>query len=142
MRMRVIVQTRADFDEWIRGQQRGPAQPWTGEVEELTATKFACTNCHVFDDSTKTSFGPNLTHLASRTTFAGGTLDLNRDNLVDWVLDAPSLVPMQSEDCRLPPPATCVGMPSFVDHTPPGGDYPVMTRAEAEEIADYLLAER
>ena len=44
---------------------------------------------------------------------------------------------MQSEDCRLPPPATCVGMPSFTKNTPKG--YPVMTKAEAETLADYLL---
>ena len=33
--------------------------------------------------------GPNLTHLASRTTFASGYFELNRGNLVDWMLDAP-----------------------------------------------------
>ena len=48
---------------------------------------------------------------------------------------------MQSKDCRLPPPATCVGMPSFTKNTPKG-DYPVMTRPQAEQIADYLLAEK
>ena len=86
-------------------------------------------------------YGPNLTHLASRTTFAGGEFELNRKNLVDWILNAPGMIPMQSKDCREPPPATCVGMPSFTKNTPPG-DYPVMTRPQAEQIADYLLAEK
>ena len=90
-------------------QQRGPgaaagARRRSGEL--TSARKFQCTNCHVFDDSsTKPNYGPNLTHLASRTTFAGGVYELNRENLIDWVLDAPSMIPMQSKDCRLPPPA-------------------------------------
>jgi hypothetical protein len=50
------------------------------------------------------------------------------------------MIPMESEGCRLPqaPDVTCVGMPSFTEDTPPGMD--VMTRDEAEEIADYLLS--
>ncbi len=141
MKMRVIVQTKEDFNAWMAGQQQGPAQPWTGEIEELTGATFACTNCHLFNDSSKTAYAPNLTHLASRSTFAGGVFELNRKNLVDWILNAPGMVPMQAKDCRLPPPATCVGMPSYTKDTPKG-DYPVMTRAQAETIADYLLAEK
>jgi len=141
MKMRVIVQTKEDFNAWMAGQQQGPAQPWTGEVEELTGATFACTNCHLFNDSSKAASAPNLTHLASRSTFAGGVFELNRKNLVDWILNAPGMVPMQAKDCRLPPPATCVGMPSYTKDTPKG-DYPVMTRAQAETIADYLLAEK
>jgi cytochrome c oxidase subunit 2 len=141
MRMRVIAQTKADFDAWMKGQQGGPAQPWTGEIEKLTGATFACTNCHVFNDSSQAPYGPNLTHLASRSTFAGGVYQLNRTNLVEWILNAPGRIPMQSKDCREPPPATCVGMPSFTKNTPKG-DYPVMTRPQAEQIADYLLAEK
>ena len=66
--------------------------------------------------------------------------EVNRKNLVNWVLNAPSMVPMQSKDCRLPPPATCVGMPSFTKNTPKG--QPVMTHADAETIVDYLLGEK
>ncbi len=141
MRMRVIAQTKEDFNAWMANQQGGPAQPWTGEIEKLTGATFACTNCHVFDDSSKAPYGPNLTHLASRTVFAGGVYELNRTNLVNWILNAPGMNPMQSKECREPPPATCVGMPSYTKNTPKG-DYPVMTRAQSEQIADYLLAEK
>ncbi|MGZ8764168.1 MAG: cytochrome c oxidase subunit II [Acidimicrobiia bacterium] len=143
MRMRVIAQTREDFNAWMRGQQRGPAQPYTGEIADLTGATFACTNCHVFDDSSKAVYGPNLTHLASRSTFAGGEFELNRKNLVDWILNAPGMIPMQSKTCREPgavPGDGCIGMPSFSKDTPKG--LPVMTRPQAETIADYLLAER
>ena len=36
------------------------------------------------------------------------------------------------------PTTTCVGMPSFTENTPKGD--PVMTRAQAETLADYLLS--
>jgi cytochrome c oxidase subunit II len=140
MRFRVIAQPMAEWKAWLAGQQQGVAQPWSGEIKRLTATKFQCTNCHIFNDSTKTNFGPNLTHLASRTTFAGGTYAVNHKNLVNWVMNAPSMIPMQSKDCRKPPPATCVGMPSFTKNTPKG--LPTMTRAEADTIVTYLLGEK
>jgi len=140
MRFRVIAQPMDEWKAWLADQQRGPAQPLTGEVADLVQKKFQCVNCHIFDDSTKTNFGPNLTHLASRTTFAGGVYEVNRKDLVDWVLDAPSMIPMESKDCRLPPPAACVGMPSFTKNTPKGE--PTMTRPEAETIVSYLLGEK
>ena len=140
MRFRVIAQTQADFDEWLAGQREGPAVPLAdaGKAGELFTTKFNCTNCHKSDDSSIASYGPNLTHLASRTTFASGYYKLTRPKLIQWILNAPGLIPMQSQDCRLPPPATCVGMPSFTENTPKG--QPVMTRQEAETLADYLLS--
>src|SRR4029453_5862446 len=82
-------------------------------------------------------YGPNLTHFASRSTFASGYYELTKPNLIRWILDAPSMIPMQSENCRLPTRPSCVGMPSFTPDPPPG--YPGMTRAEAEALADYLL---
>ena len=88
MRFRVIAKTADDFDAWLAEQQQGPAQPLTverptptatkqepaGEAQDLMINTFGCTNCHMFDDSSKPSYGPNLTHLASRTTFASGVV--------------------------------------------------------------------
>ncbi len=148
MRFRVIAMTNSDFDEWVSEQQQGPVadlttsdgKPLAGAPELIG--KFGCTNCHIFDDSSKASYGPNLTHLASRDVFAGGAYALNRANLVSWLLDAPSMVPMESQDCRKGlgiDGVTCVGMPSFTKNTPKGQD--VMTRSEAQEIADFLLGQ-
>ncbi len=144
MRFRVIAESPSDFDAWLAGQREGPAVKLAdaGEASNLFQKKFQCTNCHTTEDSTLSVYGPNLTHLASRSTFASGYYELTKAKLVEWILDAPSLIPMESEDCRLPgapggPGVTCVGMPSFTKDTPKGA--PVMTRAEAETLADYLL---
>ena len=150
MRFRVIAKEQREFDRWVGEQQQGPAVPFqvgtgaqtqpAGPTQELMSTKFQCTNCHSVGDSKVSSYGPNLTHLASRTTFASGYYELTRDRLVDWVHNAPGLIPMQSKACRDPgEPAAgkCVGMPSFSRDTPAG--QPTMTQQEAEQIADYLL---
>ena len=86
-------------------QQQGPVNPLfesdgttpAGPTQELLVTTFQCTNCHIFDDSSTIAYGPNLTHLASRSTFASGAYALNRQNLIDWVKDAPSMIPMSSQ---------------------------------------------
>jgi cytochrome c oxidase subunit II len=150
MRFRVIAVEQSEFDQWIDEQQRGPAVPFqvgtgaeqqpAGPAQELVATKYQCTNCHTLSDSKVSTYGPNLTHFASRKTFASGYYELTRDRLVEWVYNAPGLIPMESATCRDPgEPAegTCVGMPSFSRNTPAG--QPTMTRQEAEQIADYLL---
>jgi cytochrome c oxidase subunit 2 len=150
MRFRVIAVEPSEFDDWIGEQQQGPAVPFqvgtgaqvqpAGPSQELISTKFQCTNCHTLTDSKVSTYGPNLTHFASRTTFASGYYALTRDRLVDWVYNAPGLIPMESKACRDPgEPSTgeCVGMPSFSRDTPSG--QPTMTRQEAEQIADYLL---
>jgi cytochrome c oxidase subunit 2 len=140
MRFRVFVQTEDNFADWVSDQQDGPAVTLdeAGDAGELFSQKYQCVNCHTTEKSEVSTYGPNLTHLASRTTFASGYYELTRSKLIEWILDAPSLIPMESADCRLPPPVTCVGMPSFTKNTPPG--YPTMSRSEAEEIADYLLS--
>jgi cytochrome c oxidase subunit II len=152
MRFRVIAKSPADFQQWLSEQQQGPVNALTeedadgnqvpaGPTQELIVKTFQCTNCHVFDNSSQTSYGPNLTHLASRSTFASGTYPLTRSNLIQWVQNAPSMIPMSSQGCRYPPgEGICVGMPSFIENTPPGQQS--MTNQQAEDIADFLLEQK
>jgi cytochrome c oxidase subunit 2 len=147
MRMRVIAMSKADYRNWIANEQQGPRQPFTGAdgqplpgAPTLMAKTYGCINCHTVDDSSKASFGPNLTHLGARTVFASGSFDLTHNNVARWVRDAPSMLPMQSEKCLFPPPAACVGMPSFVNHLPQRQQ--PMTRHDANVIADYLLGQK
>ena len=150
MRFRVIAKSPADFQQWLSEQQQGPVNPLyepdgttpAGPTQKLIVGTFQCTNCHIFDDSSKAAYGPNLTHLRSRTVFASGSYALTRSNLISWVKNAPGMIPMSSQDCRLPPAPgnICVGMPSFTENTPKG--YPVMTQTQAEDIADFLLEQK
>jgi hypothetical protein len=51
------------------------------------------------------------------------------------------MIPMSSQGCRLPPgKGICVGMPSFINNTPPGMQS--MTPQQADQIADFLLEQK
>ena len=142
MRFRVIAESKTDWEAWLADISGPPAQSVAKDTEiyKLTTNTYGCTNCHVLDDALGDNYGPNLTHLRSRSTFAGGTLHVNRKNLTNWIMNAPSLIAMESKDCRLPPPATCTGMPSFTKNTPKGQK--VMTPEDAATIVDFLLGEK
>ncbi|MDQ3660243.1 MAG: cytochrome c oxidase subunit II [Actinomycetota bacterium] len=92
----VVAQTPDDFDAWLEDQSE-PAQPpvdagaRAGQEVFLNST---CAGCHAIDGtSAATDVGPDLTHLASRDTIAGGVLDNNRDNLEQFITDPQGLKP-------------------------------------------------
>lgn len=90
MRFKVFVDTKQDFQAWVANQQTKVYAPQT--EDEQAGQKIvlgACIPCHSFDpaefDTNKV--GPNLTHLFSRTTFAGSAYELNEENLRRWLQD-------------------------------------------------------
>jgi len=94
MRFKVFVDSQADFDAWVKNQQTPAYQPQTEDEQAAYAeVTGACAACHSIDPSeveTK-KVGPNLAHLFSRTTFAGGTFDLNETNLRSWLHDTQAM---------------------------------------------------
>ena len=69
MLLRVYVQPRADFDRWVREQQKVPQS--TASAGERVFQSTACVSCHtVAGTPAKGLFGPDLTHLMSRDTIA------------------------------------------------------------------------
>jgi len=101
MRFRVVAQTQSDFDQWVRDQQAEAAQPTGLAAQGAGIFAQTCTRCHTIN-GLKDAQGnpvpgaieaPNLTHLQSRDCFAGCTLDLNEQNLIRWVSNAPALKP-------------------------------------------------
>jgi cytochrome c oxidase subunit 2 len=135
MRMRVIALEQADWDKWVANQLKEVAEP-TDETALRGKTTFIqqCARCHqinglkaddgkavpIPDAASQVVPGavPNLTHLMSRTMFAGasfalkrpdcqnpqaytdqyptGTSDecLNRFQLERWLRNAPAMKPM------------------------------------------------
>jgi len=94
MLLRVIVESREDFDRWI-ASQRQPVQRVDSvargrQVFETTA----CVNCHtVSGTNAGGKFGPDLTHLMSRETIAAGAALNTRENLKLWVKDPETIKP-------------------------------------------------
>jgi len=95
MRMRVIAQTPADFQGWVQ-QQLQPAQPPPPDVLAIMQRAgVSCNGCHTIDgvEGFAGTVGPNLTHFAARSAFAGDTFVRNDDNLAKWLHDAPGMKP-------------------------------------------------
>jgi len=126
MRLRVIAQSRADYDAWVRQQQTPLSGPKITQFDTL-AKPWGCLSCHSVTNGDKTvtaRIGPNLTHVGDRDAFAGDIYPMTLDNLTKWVYDAPGRKPV----------GPLVGwMPSFKQAG--------MTMAQAQQIAKYLLCD-
>ncbi|HLG50971.1 MAG TPA: cytochrome c oxidase subunit II [Chloroflexota bacterium] len=96
MRFRVFVQSKADFDAWVKDQQAVPAPPTDPEAAkgaQIFQSK-ACVGCHtIAGTNAKGTIGPNLTHFGSRTTIAGAMLEKTDANLAMWLHDPPGVKP-------------------------------------------------
>ena len=95
MRFRVFVDTQEDFDAWV-AQQRAGAAPASGDLAtagEGIATTI-CAACHeIRGTRAAAQTGPDLTHVASRTTIASGILENNTANLRAWLANPPGEKP-------------------------------------------------
>ena len=113
----VVAESKEDFDKWISAQQQ-PAPPpqqdlvLRGQQVFLSA---GCVFCHTINglndkgiDASKVDLGPDLTHLSTRLTIAGASLNNTLGNLAGWIVDAQhvkpgSLMPemyLQSQDLQ------------------------------------------
>ena len=103
MRLRVVSQNQAAFDEWV-AQQRTPIEvPASGDAAagfELFKGKGTCIACHALQgvEGAAARVGPNLTHLMGRETFAAGMFDITTENLRDWIRDPSAMKPMRPEE--------------------------------------------
>lgn len=108
MLLRVYVDTPEQFASWAENQRRpGRQDALVADGRKIFETQ-ACMNCHTISGTAATGrFGPDLTHLMSRSTIAAGVAANNADNLRDWIknpdhLKKGSLMPaMQLSDDQI-----------------------------------------
>lgn len=94
MLLRVSVDTQEDFAAWVRTQK----QPANQDDKEIAGRRVfentACVNCHSIGEiGAKGGFGPDLTHLMSRSTIAAGAADNTRENLRLWIQKPDAIKP-------------------------------------------------
>ena len=89
MRIRVLVQTPADFETWQQDQLKLPQIPTTGLAAQgkQVFQEKTCIVCHTQE------IGPDLTHLGSRETLAAGVLTNTPDNLAKWLKNPQAVKP-------------------------------------------------
>jgi len=92
MLLRVSVDTPENFAQWIREQQR----PAVGDERVAAGRRVfettSCINCHAINGTVANGrFGPDLTHLMSRTTIAAGAALNTPENLRLWIQNPDAL---------------------------------------------------
>jgi cytochrome c oxidase subunit 2 len=100
MRFQVFVESQEKFDAWMANQPE--TEDEQAGYKEVTG---ACAACHSIDpqDIANDKIGPNLTHLFSRTTFAGGTYELTETNVRSWLKDTQAMKPGNDMEVTLSP---------------------------------------
>jgi cytochrome c oxidase subunit II len=96
MGMLVFVQTKAQFRAWLRKQSVPASAPTTGLARrgERVFLDGPCSSCHTIRGTSARGFvGPDLTHLASRTTLGGVTIPNRRGYLARWIVDSQHFKP-------------------------------------------------
>jgi cytochrome c oxidase subunit 2 len=94
MLLRVSVDSPEDFAVWVRAQK----QPANQDEKEIAGRRVfettACINCHAVGSTNATGrFGPDLTHLMSRSTIAAGAAENTRENLRLWIQNPNAIKP-------------------------------------------------
>lgn len=96
MSMKVVAEPRAQYDAWVKGQaapRRAPTAPAAQRGEQVFLAN-ACASCHqIRGTSARGQIGPDLTHLASRTTLAALTIPNTRAELARWIRDPQHVKP-------------------------------------------------
>jgi cytochrome c oxidase subunit 2 len=97
MRIKAVAESQAEFDAWVKAQQAPLYEPQTPQEQagQDYIVNQICANCHSLGDhhARKDEVGPNLTHLFSRSVFAGATYDLDETNLRRWLQNTQAMKP-------------------------------------------------
>ncbi|MGH7174613.1 MAG: cytochrome c oxidase subunit II [Gemmataceae bacterium] len=98
MLLRVYVDAPEDFERWLRNQKKDARDSDDAEVRKGKEAFVAqsCITCHrVRGTSARGTVGPDLTHLMSRETLAGGMIPNDREgnNLRAWIADPHKIKP-------------------------------------------------
>jgi cytochrome c oxidase subunit 2 len=93
MRFRVIAEPEAVFDAWLAAQRQTAAQPPPDVLATIQAK--GCGGCHTIGgvQGMGGTIGPDLTHFASRRTFAGSIFPNNPGRLAIWLKDPGAVKP-------------------------------------------------
>jgi cytochrome c oxidase subunit 2 len=94
MLLRVSVDSPADFAAWISKQQQTAVQDPKVVAGQHVFDTTACINCHsVSGTAASGRFGPDLTHLMSRSTLASGAAENAPANLRLWIQNPEAIKP-------------------------------------------------
>lgn len=96
MAFHVVAEDAPSYEAWAAGQRADAAEP--GDTAAALGKQIflsgACSMCHTIRGTpAQGQVGPDLTHVASRSTIAAGTLPNTLGNMEAWITNAQSLKP-------------------------------------------------
>jgi cytochrome c oxidase subunit II len=84
----VVVHPKDEFQAWVAAQQAPPVERGDVTAGRQLFSSLACINCHTVRGTGGNGvFGPDLTHLMSRSTLGAGAARNTPENLRAWVKD-------------------------------------------------------
>jgi cytochrome c oxidase subunit 2 len=108
MLQRVSVDSHEEFAAWVEVQRQPAAEDPAALAGRRVFETTACINCHAIRGTVATGrFGPDLTHLMSRSTIASGAAENTPENLRVWLQNPDAIKPgslmpaMQVSDAEL-----------------------------------------
>ena len=94
MLLRVVVHPKPEFDAWAAAQRSPAADEPSAHLGRQVFESVACVSCHTVRGTRANGlFGPDLTHLMSRTTIGSGVIDNTPEHLRAWIDDPNHLKP-------------------------------------------------
>jgi cytochrome c oxidase subunit II len=94
MLLRVVVEPRPVFDQWVATQRLSAASPGVEAHGRQVFESNACVSCHsVSGTRAHGTYGPDLTHLMSRQTIGSGVALNTPQHLRIWVGDPGRMKP-------------------------------------------------
>lgn len=96
MSMEVFVQPRSAFRAWLASMSAPPRAPTTVQAQagERRFMTSQCASCHtIAGTAAQGTVGPNLTHVASRTTLAAATIRNTPAQLAAWITNPQAIKP-------------------------------------------------
>src|SRR4029453_12148314 len=104
MALFVVAEPPDDFEQWLMANRAPAPVPATAEQQrgKDVFERGPCAMCHaIAGTSAGGRSGPDLTHIASRSTIGAGTLPNTKGHLAGWIADPQQIKPGN----RMPPPA-------------------------------------
>src|SRR2546430_3006331 len=94
MLLRVYVDSRAAFDQWVAAQNRAAAVSDAVSEGRRVFEATSCVNCHTIAGTAANGrFGPDLTHVMLRDTIASGVIPNTPGNLRRWIRNPDDIKP-------------------------------------------------
>src|SRR5207302_4647355 len=96
MAFEVVAENQQQFDQWVTAQRQPSAAPTDPQVAagQQIFLGSQCIQCHgIRGASANGTVAPELTHVASRSTIAAGTLRTDPEDVTRWLSDPQKIKP-------------------------------------------------